>query len=478
MTESPKSTTAHRKLFGTDGIRGRAGDFPLDPATMERVGGVIVEVLENSDGPTRILIGRDTRESGAWLQDCLCRGISRAGGTAVVAGVVPTPAIAHLTASGDFRAGIVISASHNPYQDNGIKIISGAGFKLEDGLEAKIERRLLTPPTDATPRPGDVPAAAEPVGTTERAVEEEIQQQYMNYLLRTASRLVDYRGTRLALDCANGAAFRIAPQLFSSLGMEVHSIGTDPSGRNINQDCGSIHPDRVATLGREVGADLGLALDGDADRAILVDRTGCIIDGDHVLYLTARSWKNRDRLRGDAVVGTVMANQWLERALSREGIRLHRAPVGDRYVLQEMQNLGCNIGGEPSGHLIFLDHGTTGDGLLTTLMLLDAVAELGIDLADWAGSVEKFPQRLVNIPVTCKPSLEDHPVIAGAIREQEKRLGDAGRLLVRYSGTEPLVRLMVEAERIELVDEVMDRLGAVLRTQLGDAAGSDPGPGA
>lgn len=464
MTRHPTRSTRPRKLFGTDGIRGKAGRYPLDPDTVEKLGGVVVGILKSGAGSARILIGRDTRESGKDLEAMLCDGISRAGGCPVRGGILPTPAIAHLTAAGSFQAGIMISASHNTYEDNGIKIFSGKGYKLEDHLEAEIEERILMRRQGG---PGNSRVPGE-------SAEEEMQQLYLSFLLKMAPKRVDYRKIRVALDCANGAASRIAPLVFSSLGMEIHSISTQPSGRNINEECGSVHPDKVQRLTREVGANLGVALDGDADRAIFAAPTGEILDGDHVLFLTALSWKRRNLLKGNAIVSTVMANQWLENSLSREGIEIHRTDVGDRNVLIGMRDLGCNLGGEPSGHIIFHDHSSTGDGLLTTLMFLEAVHDLGIDLAAWTRSVRKYPQRLVNIDVTCKPPLREHPEIGPAIGAAEERLSGSGRILVRYSGTEPKVRIMVEAESSDLLEKVINQLSPLLRKHL--STRNDPAP--
>lgn len=464
MTRHPFRSAPPRKLFGTDGIRGKAGRYPLDPDTVEKLGGVVVGILKSGAGPLRILIGRDTRESGKDLEAALCDGIFRAGGCPVRGGILPTPAIAYLTAAGSFQAGIMISASHNSYEDNGIKIFSREGYKLEDRLEAEIEAGILL---ERQVTPGHQGLPGESAG-------EEMRQRYLSFLLKIAPKQVDYKKIRIAIDCANGAASRIAPLLFSSLGMEIHSISTQPSGRNINEECGSVHPDKVQRLTRKVGADLGVALDGDADRAIFSAPTGEILDGDHVLFLTALSWKRRNLLKGNAIVSTVMANQWLENSLAREGIEIHRTDVGDRNVLTRMRDLGCNLGGEPSGHIIFHDHSSTGDGLLTTLMFLEAVHDLGIDLADWTRSVRKYPQRLVNIDVTCKPSLREHPEIGPAIGAAEERLSGSGRILVRYSGTEPKVRIMVEAESSDLLEKVINQISPLLRKHL--SISNDPAP--
>ena len=453
-----------RKLFGTDGIRGRAGRFPLDAPTVERLGEAVVEILPADTDAARILIGRDTRESGNVLESALCRGIIAGGGRPVLGGILPTPAVAHLTRTDSYSAGIMISASHNPFDDNGIKIFSGDGFKLTDAAELDIEYRL----DKNTGNP--VRSGLESI----REAEEEMANRYRDHLREVANSSVPYGDLRIALDCANGASCRIAPELFRSLGAEVHSMGVRPNGRNINESCGSVHPEQLKALTVRVAADLGVAFDGDADRAVVVDPKGRILDGDHILFLSAISLKRRNLLKGNGVVSTVMANQWLEQELSKEKISLHRTAVGDRYVLEGMVSRGCNLGGEPSGHLIYLDHSSTGDGILTVLMLLEAVQELGWNLSDWLETVKKFPQKIVNVPVVHKPSLREHPEIGKSIRREEERLGDSGRVLVRYSGTEPLARIMVEAEDPNVVDEVCRNLSSSLRQHLSASPPGNP----
>ncbi len=461
------------RLFGTDGIRGRAGEHPLDDVTVERIGAALAEVLKSGRGRRpRLLIGRDTRESGPAIEAALRRGIEAAGGRVDSAGVTTTPAVACVTRLLGYDAGVVVSASHNPYRDNGIKVFGGGGQKLPEALEADVERRVAAggagatagaaaaggPTADADP---DDTAPPGPIGP------EAMADRYLEWLLGSFDPPIACRGLRVALDCANGAASRLAPELFRRLGAEIIPLHDRPDGRNINRDCGALHPQRLAAEVTRARAALGLAFDGDADRCLPVDSTGRILTGDHILYLVAVDLRRRNRLREGVVVGTVMSNLWLERALAAEGIRLLRAPVGDKYVLEAMERGGAIVGGEQSGHIIFLDQCTTGDGLLTGLRLVELLQRTGTDLAAWAATVRPCPQILVNVPVRERPPLELHPAIGPAIRDEENRLGGRGRLLVRYSGTEPQARIMVEADSQSLVEECAARLKTVIETAIG-----------
>ncbi len=455
-----------KRLFGTDGIRGTAGLFPLDGDTVARIGEALVASIPSSSGEPCILIGRDTRQSGPSIEDALARGVEAAGGRVHRGGVLTTPAVAGLTRTIGYDAGVVISASHNPYRDNGIKVFSREGFKLPDALESSIEARVLdggdrkraraAPSSGGGDRP--LPQDAEPG---------DLRHRYVEALLASVDPGASYGDWRVVLDCAHGAACDLAPELFRRAGSEVIALHTEPDGTNINEACGALHPERLARVVRERSARLGLAFDGDADRCLAVDSSGRVLDGDYILYLAARRMKERNALPGDAVVGTVMSNLWLERALRSLGIALLRAPVGDKYVLEEMQRGGLVLGGEQSGHIIFLDRATTGDGLLTGLVLLDLLERTRLDLAAWAGSVRPCPQVLVNVQVRSRPPLESHPAIGPSIRDEKRRLGDRGRVLVRYSGTEPKARIMVEGESRDAVEACAERLRRVIEDAIG-----------
>ena len=459
-----------KRLFGTDGIRGGAGAFPLDHETLGRIGGALARTLRTAAGhPPRVVIGRDTRESGPGIEAALVRGLESEGGRCDRGGVLTTPAIACVTRLFGYDAGIVVSASHNAYHDNGIKVFDRTGQKLPDALEATVERQVLDgEPGGGAPRAAAgagtaLAAVAAPAGTTP----EDLAARYLAALRGAVDPRASFAGWRIALDCAHGAATDLAPALFRQAGATVFVLNASPDGRNINDRCGALHPEGLAAEVARRGARLGLAFDGDADRCQVVDASGRILDGDYVLYLAAKDLKAAGRLRGDTVVGTVMSNFWVEDALRREGIRLLRAPVGDKYVLEEMQRGGHVLGGEQSGHIIFLERSTTGDGLLTGLLLLDLLRRTGIDLAAWAATVHPCPQVLVNVQVTSRPPLDTHPRIGPAIREEESRLGGRGRLLVRYSGTEPKARIMVEGESLPAVEECAARLRRLIQEEIG-----------
>lgn len=452
-----------KRLFGTDGVRGVAGEFPLDPPTVTRIGQALIDVLAAGGGTPRVVIGRDTRESGPAIEDALVRGIESRGGRADRGGVLTTPAVACVTRGMGYGAGIVVSASHNPYRDNGIKVFSSAGFKLPDSVEMEIERRVLGDADAATPR--IAPAAPAPHPGAEA-----LRDCYLDWLRAALPAGASFAGRLVLLDCANGAASDLAPRLFRALGADVQAIHDEPDGRNINEGCGALHPERLASEVTRRGAWLGLAFDGDADRCLPVDARGRVLDGDYVLCLAARDLRARGRLRGDTVVGTVMSNLWLERALHGEGIRLTRAPVGDKYVLEEMQRSGSVLGGEQSGHIIFLERATTGDGLLTGVMLMDLLLRNGIDLAAWASTITPCPQILINVAVRSRPPLDAHPVIGAAIRREEARLDGSGRVLVRYSGTEPKARIMVEGEPRAAIEASAARLRQVIEEAIGLAS--------
>lgn len=446
------------QLFGTDGIRGTAGEAPLDDATVARIGAAIVEAIEPEyHGSVRMLLGRDTRESGPAIERALARGIRAAGAEVMSAGVLPTPAVAYLTARMGFSAGIVISASHNPFQDNGIKVFSAAGVKVDDEVEAAVEAIMVRGESAGEP-PADVPVRMA-----------DYRDEYAEHLRGILSGVPPARRLRMALDCANGATTTVAPRLFEALGIQTRVIGGEPDGRNINRNCGSTAPAQLVSAVVEGGYDLGVAYDGDGDRAIFVDAAGEIVDGDAVLYLCAKHLQAEHALRGDAVVATVMSNIGLELSLRDLGVELIRCPVGDRHVMQEMRRRGLSLGGEQSGHVIFSDDLWTGDGIGTALHVLRAMLAQGQPLGALASELVTHPQVLLNLRVTRKVDLSTIPEVTAVIGHVEAALVGRGRLLVRYSGTEPLLRVMLEGrDRVEI-----ERLGATIidavRTHVGAA---------
>jgi phosphoglucosamine mutase len=443
------------KLFGTDGIRGKAGQAPLVPETVARVGAALVKTMIASDPSHRLryVIGRDTRESGTWIEDELARGLTAAGATVVSAGVVPTPAIAYLARTEGFDAGIVISASHNPYEDNGIKVFGGAGTKLTEQLESSVEAMVAD-------QSWAVPSDA---GVIER---HDLSDHYIQHLYEIMKHAGSLAGAKIVIDCANGATTPVAPALFRNLGFNVVTIGVDPNGRNINLDCGSTHLDGLAKAVVAEGARLGVAFDGDGDRALFVDHTGRIVDGDAILLMAAIYLKGRGKLPGPAVVATVMSNIGLEIALRDRGIEMIRTAVGDKYVMEEMVRRGFALGGEQSGHVIFSDHLFTGDGLATALNVLRIMADTGKELSALAGELVTYPQVLVNVRVKQRTDLKTVPAIADTMRKVEEQLSGNGRLLVRYSGTEPLLRIMLEGKDDVEIKQWADQIANVVRENL------------
>jgi phosphoglucosamine mutase len=425
-------------LFGTDGIRGTAGRFPLDVRTLRRVGASLVKALPDSN--PKLLIGRDTRESGEWIERELAHGARTAGSIVHSIGIAPTPAVAYLTGSLGFDAGVVISASHNPYHDNGIKVFSGAGVKYGGHFEERIEQLVADASWEL------------PDGDAREVPRAEHLRKYLDHARTVLPNPGALGPVRLAIDCANGAMTAVAPALFKELGFDLTVIGAEPDGRNINRGVGSTHPDSLAEVLRRVRHRLGVAFDGDGDRAILVDGTGRVLDGDHVMLMCAKQMKAEGRLRGNAVVATVMSNIGLEVALKKLDIELIRTQVGDKYVMEEMQRRNLSLGGEQSGHLIFSEHLFTGDGLITALSVLRTMAASGRELADLAGDLTTYPQVLLNVRVREKANLQTIPAVASVMTHVEEKLGDNGRLLVRYSGTEPLLRVMLEGQNKEEID--------------------------
>jgi phosphoglucosamine mutase len=442
------------KLFGTDGIRAVAGHYPLDYSSICVLGGALVGLLRGMGLEPRIIIGRDTRESGPWMEQALVQGILEAGGAPVSAGVIPTSAVSYLTRRDAFAAGIVISASHNPFRDNGIKVFSPQGIKIPEEWEAELETSILG--TREEKKPGTVTVAAEPSLAEEYA-------DYLEGLFRApaGSRL------RIVLDCANGASSAVAPRVFRDLGFDVVRINGSPDGTNINNGCGSLHPEGLARAVLDKRAAIGVAYDGDADRAVWVDEAGRVLNGDHTLFVQALDMQEAGRLRSGTVVATTMSNMGLEKAFERAGIGLVRTRVGDKYVYEEMVARGANLGGEQSGHTIFLDDFPTGDGLLTSLKMLETMLRRGRPLSALVGGMDEYPQILINVRVARKTDFGEFPEITAAAAAVRERLGDEGRLDLRYSGTEPLARIMVEGRERGLVESCATMVAEAVRKNLG-----------
>jgi phosphoglucosamine mutase len=448
-----------KQLFGTDGIRGLPGEFPLDDATLDRVGMALGEYVSSQrrtpGAQARVLIGRDTRESGPHIAERIARGLAAAGVAPLSAGVVTTPGVAWLVSREGFDAGVVISASHNPYHDNGVKLISAAGTKFPDAVEAEIERFILSSNEPAEKR-----------SAMQLRDNEKIDDDYLDGLRAAVLPAANLAGMKIVMDCANGASSALAPRLFRALGAEVIAIGNIPDGRNINAGCGSLHPEAMQKRVAESGAAMGVAFDGDADRAIFASTSGRMVDGDGVLLVAGRYMKSAGTLKGDVIVGTTMANLGLERALEKSGLKLERTAVGDRYVLEEMQRIGANLGGEQSGHILFLDDATTGDGMLTAVKMASIVALAG-PLDELLADLKVFPQKIVNVKVKSKPPLDTLPAVSRELVAAENALGKSGRVVLRYSGTEPLARVMVEAEHEDDVRRWTDSLANSLREAIG-----------
>ncbi len=454
----PHGEILSRQLFGTDGIRGVAGEPPLDRQTAYALGvalGTWARELHANHAHAEVLIGMDTRESGPWLAEQVAGGLARAGVSARFAGVITTPGVAYLTRTGPFVAGVMISASHNPYYDNGLKVISHSGYKLPDEVELQLEK-LITGWLQKDEHP-----AAKAL-----SVDKALDNLYTDYLAGTVTGAFPLH---LAIDCANGAATEVAPRLFERLGAKVDWICASPDGRNINLNCGSLHLEGLRRRVLQTGADLGIAFDGDADRALFVSSSGKIVDGDAVLFLAGCSLKRAERLPGNLVVATVMSNLGLEKAFEVLGIRMLRTPVGDKYVLEEMLKRGAVLGGEQSGHVIFTQYATTGDGLLTALRVLEIVRDSGQSLDSLARGVKTFPQKLVNVRVKHKRPLAELESVQAEIEAAEREFAGSGRVVVRFSGTEPLARVMIEAESDEEVDKWTGRIADAIRAELGAA---------
>jgi phosphoglucosamine mutase len=441
------------RLFGTDGVRGTAGVWPLDPPTVARLGAAIVRALP-LDRPARLIVGRDTRESGEWIERELARGAASQGAIVSSTGIAPTPAVAYVARAHDFDLGIVLSASHNPYTDNGIKVFSGRGEKFDEAEERRVEATMAAETWSVSP-------AAEPCLRSEPLVEAYLD--HVRRLLPSAGRLA---GMRVAVDMANGATTTTAVPVLESLGFRVVPLGDRPNGRNINLECGSTHPARLAAAVLADACQIGVAFDGDGDRAIFVDARGRVVDGDAVLLVLALFALRAGRLTGNTVVATVMSNIGLEIALRNHGIRLIRTPVGDRHVMEEMLRGGYVLGGEQSGHVIQSEHLPTGDGLATALGILRVMDATGQTLAELTADLVTYPQTLVNVRVREKVPIESVPAIAAAVDRVEHALAGRGRLLVRYSGTEPLLRIMIEGENQASVQMWAEEIAEAVRGHL------------
>jgi phosphoglucosamine mutase len=447
-----------RKLFGTDGIRAVAGEAPLDPPTIFATGLALASTLKKLHPAPRVLLGSDTRESSPWISAVIAAGLQGGGAEVLNAGVITTPGVAYLTRKHRFAAGVVISASHNPWQDNGIKVFGGDGYKLPDGTELEIEGEIFRRLKDAPPT--DIKNLSAPMAS------KVFREEYEAFLRGVVPGL-NLTGKKIVIDCANGAAAVIASELFPSLGGEIHLTHVSPNGRNINENCGALHPEIVAREAKSLGADLGITFDGDADRALFADAHGRVVNGDGVMLVAARDMKAKAELAGDLVVATTMSNMGLEAALRSSGIRMFRAPVGDKYVLEMMQKHQASLGGEQSGHILFPRRSTTGDGLLTALLLLDLLARSGRPLHELLSDLRVFPQVIVNVKVREKRPLDQIPAVVESIHQAETDLHGNGRVVVRYSGTEALARVMIEAESEQQMREHADRIAQAIRVEIG-----------
>ncbi len=455
-----------RQLFGTDGIRGVAGEFPLTRDSVYWIGRALGHDLARVNAKARVVIGQDTRTSSRWIADRFLQGLASVGVETRSAGVITTPGVAFLARSQGFDAGVVISASHNPWTDNGIKIFSGDGYKLPDAHELAIEKEIfaLLRDSDAVPPDADPEVSSLPG-------EEGLRQSYVHWLAGSVS--TDLTRLRVAVDCANGAAAVEAPELFSALKVKTTFLHSAPDGQNINENCGALHPEMVArfvreSAGRQGGFDIGVTFDGDADRALFCDAQGRVVNGDAVLLVAAREMQSRGALAKATVVATTMSNMGLELALKRSGIQMLRANVGDKYVLEEMQRVGATLGGEQSGHILFRDgEATTGDGLLTSLRVLEIMVRTGKPLAELVSDLKVFPQTIRNVRVRKKTPFAQIPTVQAAIAAAERELDGNGRVVVRYSGTEALARVMIEAESKEQMDRLAGAIVGAIHSALG-----------
>lgn len=448
-----------KRLFGTDGIRGVANVEPMTAETALKLGRAIAYVFKKEERRHRIVVGKDTRLSGYMLEGAMMAGICSMGVDALMVGPLPTPGIAFLTSSMRADAGVVLSASHNPYHDNGIKFFSQGGFKLADEIERRIEAFIFE-----NHDPSHRPTASE-VGKAFRV--DDAIGRYVVFAKNAFPKELTLDGLKIAVDCANGAAYKVAPAVFYELGAEVVPVAVKPDGENINMNCGALHPENVRNAVRESGADVGFAMDGDGDRCIMVDEKGNILDGDFIMAICGLAMKKNGELKKDTLVATVMSNSGLDDAFKKAGVRVVRTDVGDRYVVEEMLKNGYNFGGEQSGHMIFLDHTTTGDGVISALQILKIMVREGKPLSELAKALHTYPQVLVNVKAGRKIGLEDSPAVQKALRAAQRRLAGKGRVFIRYSGTEPLARITVEGESEAEIKEMADGLAAALKKEIG-----------
>jgi phosphoglucosamine mutase len=452
-----------KQLFGTDGVRGVANIHPMTTEMAMQLGRAAAYVFKQEEHRHRIVIGKDTRLSGYMIENALAAGICSMGVDVLLVGPLPTPGIAFITASMRADAGVVISASHNPYQDNGIKFFARDGFKLPDELELRIEELIFSDKIDSL-RP-----SAEEVGKAFRV--DDAMGRYIVFLKNTFPRELDLCGLKIVLDCAHGAAYRVAPSVLEELGAEVIPYGVSPNGTNINDGCGSTYPEVIAEAVREHDADLGIALDGDADRCIFVDENGDEVDGDHIMAICGIDMIKRGVLPHNTVVGTVMSNLGLDIAMKQAGGKVVKTGVGDRYVVEEMRKSGYRFGGEQSGHMIFLDHNTTGDGMISALQVLAIMQKSGKPLSELAAVMTALPQVLVNVRVRERRDIEDLPDVNALVKDVESRLADSGRVLIRYSGTEPLMRIMLEGQDQDEITEMANEIACKVEEQIGEVSG-------
>ena len=449
-----------KHLFGTDGIRGVANEFPMTPEVALKLGKALAHAIrsKNKSGNPKVILGKDTRLSGYVFEQAISSGLTSMGVDVYLVGPLPTPAIAFLTKNMRADAGLVISASHNPYTDNGIKIFDRNGFKLADDKELKIEKLILD-------KKNELAGSSDKIGKAIRI--DDAPGRYVVFVKKTFPDGLSLEGVKIVLDCANGAAYKVAPTAFSELGAEVISIGVEPDGMNINTDCGSLNPELLMKMVRENKADIGIALDGDADRVIISDEKGNLVDGDKILAICTEEMINRGQLRKKEVVATLMSNMGLDFFLKQKGIKLHRTNVGDRYVVEMMKEKGINLGGEQSGHIIFLDHTTTGDGILASLQVLAIMNRLQKPLSSLVDEIKMFPQVLINVKISEKPPIDQIPGLNELVNNFENKLGDKGRINIRYSGTESLARIMVEGEDRSKIDSIASEISNLIDKQIG-----------
>ena len=456
-----------KKLFGTDGIRGVANQYPMTAEMAVRVGRTVAAYFMDKGSPAKVIVGKDTRLSGDMLESAMIAGICSTGADAWVAGVLPTPGIAHLAASFRANAGIMISASHNPYYDNGIKVFDGEGFKLSDSQEAEIEKNILNG------EPETLNKEPNKTGTCQNIPQ--ANSDYIAFLKNSMPAGIFFKGLKIVLDCSNGATYRVAPQLFAELGAEVESLAVEPNGININDGCGSQHPENLIKAVKASRADVGLAFDGDGDRLIAVDETGNVLTGDHILAICAKNMSQKGTLKNNLVVSTVMSNMGLGSTLKKMGIQHEMAQVGDRYVVERMLSTGAVLGGEDSGHMIFADCHTTGDGIMTALKLIEAMKTQNQSLSKLSQIMKVYPQVLMNVDVEEKPHIESVPELMEVIQSVEAQLGDDGRVLVRYSGTQPLCRVMVEGPDEGTTRKFCTQIADIVKNSIGSGGNRNRG---